>query len=135
MALEDTLRDITTLFGENAGKIWRTLRTHGPLEGEELVTLTELNERDFHGAIGWLARENKIYNQDDQYILDRTNLTPRVGANAGKVWKVLDIWGAVDFPTIKRLAGISEEEVHAALGWLAREDKIRVDDCQRYTLK
>jgi len=134
LALEDTVKNITTFFGENAGKIWRTLDEHGPLYEDEIVTLTELNDRDFHGAIGWLAREDKVH-KDDRYALDRTNLTPWIGANAGKVWKVLDIWGAVDFPTIKRLAGISEEDVHAALGWLACEDKIRVDDCQRYALK
>ncbi len=128
------MRDITTFFGENAGKLWRTLHEHGPLEEEELVALAQLNERDFHGAIGWLARENKVY-KEDRYILDRTNLTPEIGANAGKVWKVLDIWGAVDFPTIKRLAGIREKDVHSALGWLAREDKIHIDDCHRYSLK
>ena len=131
---EDTVRDITTFFGENAGKLWGILHEHGPLEEEELVTLAQLNESDFHGAVGWLARENKLY-KEDRYILDRTNLTPEIGANAGKVWKVLDIWGAVDFPTIKRLAGISEKDVHTAIGWLAREDKIWVDEQQKYLLK
>jgi len=128
------VRDITTSFGENAGKIWRVLHEEGSLSKEKLLEFTQLTESDFHGAVGWLSRENKIF-EEDYYTLDETNLASEIGSNAGKVWKVLDIWGEIDISTLKRLAGIDEVDVHTALGWLAREDKIWVDEQQKYLLK
>ena len=67
--------------------------------------------------------------------LDKTNLTHKIGNNAGRIWKILDIWGDIDIQSIQRLADIQEEEVHTALGWLAREDKIVLDDISRIRLK
>ncbi|HDM67384.1 MAG TPA: hypothetical protein ENG62_03245, partial [Thermoplasmatales archaeon] len=43
--------------------------------------------------------------------------------------------GEADLDTIKRLAGTEEKNVFAAIGWLAREDKIEVDETQTYRLK
>jgi hypothetical protein len=128
------VRNITTSFGENAGKIWHVLHEKGSISKEKLLEFTQLNESEFHGAVGWLARENKIF-EGDHYTLDETNLASKIGSNAGKVWKVLDIWGEIDISTLKRLAGIDEHDVYSALGWLAREDKIWVDEQQKYLLK
>ena len=131
------MRDLTTDFGDNAGKVWNVLKGGEPLTKEAILECTKLDESDFYGAVGWLARENKISEEfEDFYKLDVTNLSPEVGSNAGKVWKVIDIWGDVDFHTIKRLAKIDEKEVHSALGWLAREDKIQFDkNLGKYNLK
>ena len=131
------MRGLTTNFGENAGKIWSVLKDGDPLTKEAILECTQLDETEFYGAIGWLARENKISEEfEDFYKLDFTNLSPGIGSNAGKVWKVMDIWGDVDFHTIKRLAKIDEKEVHSALGWLAREDKIQFDkNLEKYNLK
>ena len=123
------MRDLTTYFGENAGKIWHALNEGEPLTKEAILECSKLNETEFYGAIGWLAREDKISEEfEDFFKLDKTNLSPKIGTNAGKVWKVIDIWGDVDFHTIKRLAKIDEKEVHSALGWLARENKIIYDN-------
>ena len=131
------MRGLTTNFGENAGKIWSVLKDGDTLTKEAILECTQLDETEFYGAIGWLARENKISEEfEDFYKLDFTNLSPGIGSNAGKVWKVMDIWGDVDFHTIKRLAKIDEKEVHSALGWLAREDKIQFDkNLEKYNLK
>ena len=120
------MRDPIVKFGEDAGKIWQALYKHGYLDGEKLLEITKLTDSEFHAAVGWLSRENKIAKKD-QYELDSTNLDSKIGINAGKVWKVLDIWGELDVSTITRLTRASEQDVYSALGWLAREDKICAD--------
>jgi len=131
------VRDLTTKFGKNAEKIWVTLNKKGLLEEKELIKITKLKDREVYSAIGWLARESKIYREgEDYYKLENTNLTPEIGANAGKVWDVLNVWGEVDVPMIKRLAEMEEREIYSALGWLAREDKICADGkLMKYNLK
>jgi hypothetical protein len=130
------MRDITTKFGDNAGKIWQTLSEHGCLKKSKLVKATQLREDEFYSGIGWLAKENKVTREDkDCYRLDMTNLDSEIGTHAGRVWKILDIWGESDFVTLKRLSDLKDEQVHSALGWLAREDKIKFDEKQKFTLK
>jgi len=123
-------------FGENAGKIWSTLNENGPLKEREIKSITQLDDIDFHTAVGWLARENKISKDDEGvYKLDNTNLTPLIGTNAGRIWKIIDIWGEMEFPSIKRLADEDDSNVYSAIGWLAREEKIEFNEKKRYTLK
>jgi hypothetical protein len=115
------VRDLTTKFGKNAEKIWVTLNKKGLLEEKELIKITKLKDREVYSAIGWLARESKIYREgEDYYKLENTNLTPEIGANAGKVWDVLNVWGEVDVPMIKRLAEMEEREIYSALGKLMK---------------
>ena len=119
------MSDITTTFGDNAGKLWTTLNKKGPLNKEKILKITKLKTKDFYCAVGWLARENKIAKEKNSlYKLNESNLKYEIGSNAGKVWQVMNIWGEIDVPTIKKLADINEIEVYNALGWLAREDKI-----------
>jgi len=128
--------DITTKFGESAGRIWSVLNEQGCLEKEKILSIAKLNNDDFHAGVGWLARENKISKDDKNcFKLDTSNLDSLIGAHAGRIWKILDIWGDADFTTIKRLSDLDDNEVQVALGWLAREDKIRADEKQRFILK
>lgn len=130
------MSDLTTKFGENAGKIWSALNEKGGLNKNKLIKVTQLNEEDFHTGVGWLARENKIAKDDeDCFKLDNTNLELEIGAHAGKIWKILDIWGDADFDTIKRLSDLDNNQVHSALGWLSREGKLIVDKNNRFNLK
>lgn len=128
------MRNLTTKFGENAGKIWQTLNHNGYSEEEKLQETTRLSKKEFYAGVGWLARENKIKKEDEHYKLDSTNLTNTVGTTAGQVWKILDIWDEADLMTLAKLSDSSQEEVYAALGWLAREDKIN-HESGKYTLK
>lgn len=48
------------LIGENAGLIWNALQ-EGALSLKALKKATKLKEADLNLALGWLARENKIY--------------------------------------------------------------------------
>lgn len=130
------MRDITVNFGETAGKIWRALNKEGSLNKSDLLKITKLNEKEIHAGLGWLARENKICRDgEENYRLDNTNLTPKIGKTAGKVFKVMDIWGEVDPPILTKLIGADEEDIYFALGWLAREDKIQADEKLKFNLK
>ena len=119
--------DAIPFVGKHAGRIWETLHKDGALPETRLLKKTKLNQKDFYTAIGWLARENKIFVDGKTYTLGETNLTPKIGKDAGMVWKVLDTWGEVDVPSLVRLARIEEKDVFSAVGWLAREGKIDGD--------
>lgn len=129
--------DIIASVQESAGKIWRALESKGPLQENKLIWGTKLENNIFYGAIGWLARENKINKENDIYKLGETNLTLKIGKDAGKVWRVLDTWGEVDVSSISRLARIDEKDVFYAIGWLAKEEKIegRVVDTEENKIK
>ena len=124
------MKNIIDEYGRNAGKIWEALNTNGSLTQTKIIMNTKLNNDEFYSAVGWLARENKINKhnkkQVSSYSLGETNLTTKIGGNAGRVWKTLSTWGENDAPAIAKYSRIEQDEVHAALGWLAREDKIDV---------
>ena len=111
-------------FGQNAGKVWQVLNAHGPLKEEALIKTTRLSQDGLWTAIGWLARENKICKENNMYKLGNTNLAPKIGTDAGKIWSTLTKQGEVDISTITQTAQITEVDAYCALGWLARENKI-----------
>ncbi len=116
--------DVSHSYGENAGKVWKLLQLKEHLTEKELKEKTGLHNNDFFCAIGWLAKENKICKDKSTYKLGETNLTSKIGKDAGMVWKILDMWGEVDLLSISRLAHINEEDIFYAVGWLAREGKM-----------
>jgi hypothetical protein len=120
------MKTVTNEFGSYAGKVWTTLNTQGPLKEDALLKNTKLREDELWTAIGWLARENKICKENNLYKLGQTNLTPKIGANAGKVWTTVAQQGEIDVSTIARSAQITEDDAYTALGWLARENKVQV---------
>ena len=50
-----------TKIGVNAGKVWRILNEKGELSMFDLCRDLGLTFEDVSLAIGWLARENKIF--------------------------------------------------------------------------
>jgi len=52
----------------------------------------------------------------------------RVGETAGVVWRTLDSGGAMSVSKLVKATGLPREVVLLALGWLAREDKIDIED-------
>jgi len=118
------MNEIMKSFGHNAGKLWETLGTEGPQVQTKLIKKTKLRENEFYGAIGWLARENKIFRDKKTYKIGETNLTEKIGSDAGKVWETLCKNNEVDISSISRLAKIEKRDCYTALGWLAREGKI-----------
>ncbi len=50
-----------------------------------------------------------------------------VGMNAGIVWRLLDDNRRMEYREVKKITGMSDRDLNAAIGWLFREDKIQVD--------
>ena len=121
------MRDLTTNFGQNAGKIWLSLNNVGPQSQSSLIKNTKLSLPDFYAGLGWLARENKIFKEGKYYKLGDTNLTDIIGEDAGKVWRLLETQGDINISSIVKTARIKIQDAYTALGWLAREDKIKTN--------
>jgi predicted ArsR family transcriptional regulator len=51
---------VESIFGVNAGIVWKALNQNGPCTIEDLVKNTSLSREEVYGALGWLGRENKI---------------------------------------------------------------------------
>ncbi|HTN68414.1 MAG TPA: winged helix-turn-helix domain-containing protein [Dysgonamonadaceae bacterium] len=50
-----------------------------------------------------------------------------IGMNAGKVWAILDEEGNMSERTLKKAVNLTFKDLYAALGWLAREEKINLE--------
>ena len=118
------MTNVLAEFSMGADKIWKLLNTQGSISETTLLNMTKLNEETFYGAIGWLARENKIYKGGSIYKLGPTNLSAKIGEDAGKIWTLLSNIKEADIPSIIKLSKIGETDAFAALGWLACEQKI-----------
>ncbi len=51
-------------------------------------------------------------------------MTNEIGDAAGKVWQLLNENGESTVAQLKKKLGGRTEQLHQAIGWLAREDKI-----------
>lgn len=119
------MEDINQKIGINAGKIWVALNKYGPQTQSNILKKSRLSLMDFYIGVGWLARENKICKDGTTYRLGETNLTEKIGGNAGKVWRTLETRGEVDISSIAEISQIKTQDAYSALGWLAREDKVK----------
>ena len=103
------MREMLKTFGNNAGKLWDVLEEFGPQVQTKLIEKAQLTEDEFYGAIGWLARENKVRKIKRTYSIGDTNLTDDIGTNAGKVWHVLKKRNDIDVTTIARLSKMQKK--------------------------
>ena len=51
----------------------------------------------------------------------------QIGTNAGIVWTILKDNAHWNYEDLKEASGLSDRDLNAAIGWLAREDKIDFD--------
>lgn len=121
------MRNIINNYGRTAGKIWKTLYEYGPLDEDNLIKKSRLNKNEFYTGVGWLARENKIFKNKNIYELRETNLTGKIGGAAGKVWNALYTTQNINVSSIAKISEIALKDAYSALGWLAREDKIKTN--------
>lgn len=49
-----------------------------------------------------------------------------IGTNAGSVWNALNEADALGLKQIKKITKLKDKELYAAIGWLAREDKLLI---------
>ncbi|MCI5580459.1 MAG: winged helix-turn-helix domain-containing protein [Phocaeicola plebeius] len=56
----------------------------------------------------------------------------QIGTNAGIVWNVLKDNSHWEYHDLKNATGLSDRDLNAAIGWLARENKVDfdLDHCQ-----
>jgi len=54
----------------------------------------------------------------------------QIGTNAGVIWRLLNDNRRWSYYELKRASGLSDRDLNAAIGWLARENKIDFD-CER----
>ena len=120
------MRDVIGEFGLNAGNVWKAINSCGSLTEAELIEETGLGMEEFHIAVGWLARENKICKDGELFKLGETNLAAEIGENAGQLSKAIGT-EEVDMVNISRLTQMEEKDTFSAVGWLAREGKINTN--------
>jgi len=48
----------------------------------------------------------------------------KIGIDAGQVWTVLDAQGIKSVKELKKATKLNDKEIYAAIGWLAREEKL-----------
>ncbi|MCL1937030.1 MAG: winged helix-turn-helix domain-containing protein [Candidatus Azobacteroides sp.] len=54
-------------------------------------------------------------------------MNEKIGNDAGRVWSVLNENGTKTIKELKKVTKLSEKEIYAAIGWLAREEKLIFD--------
>ena len=120
------MENIVNQFGQDAGRIWNTLHERGSLTEQEILQTTRLYPNEFYTAIGWLARENKIRREGQFYSLGDTNLNEKIGNDAGKIWNALNWHKEIDLQYLPKFAEMPLRDALCALGWLAKEEKLKV---------
>ena len=58
----------------------------------------------------------------------RESCLSEIGDTAGKVWHVLDQKGSLTIAKLVKELDVSRDVIMQALGWLAREDKIEIEE-------
>jgi len=51
-----------------------------------------------------------------------------IGLNAGKVWALIEDNACMNFDILKQETLLSDADLWTAIGWLARENKIEIND-------
>jgi hypothetical protein len=51
-----------------------------------------------------------------------------IGTNAGIIWNLLNNNEKWDLSQLMKRSGLTEMEVYTAIGWLARENKIEIEE-------
>lgn len=58
-------------------------------------------------------------------------MVEQIGINAGKVWTILDKNGRQNVKEIKKATKLTDKDLYAALGWLAREGKVALEAVEK----
>lgn len=53
--------------------------------------------------------------------------TDTIGQGAGLIWQALSAAEAMGIKQLKKVTKLKEKDLYAAIGWLAREDKININ--------
>jgi len=64
-------------------------------------------------------------------ILESLSNVNRIGETAGQLWHLLDTEGPTKISQLVKQVDAPRDVVMQAVGWLAREEKIRIDEQSR----
>jgi hypothetical protein len=56
-------------------------------------------------------------------------LLEKIGINAGLIWSVIEN-GELNVKAVKKATKLAEKDLNLALGWLAREGKIKINEVE-----
>ena len=56
--------------------------------------------------------------------------TETIGLNAGLIWNALNEADALGIKQLKKITKLKDKETYAAIGWLAREGKINLEEVE-----
>jgi Winged helix-turn-helix domain (DUF2582) len=62
---------------------------------------------------------------------DTMTCAAQIGETAGQIWKILDSKGTLTVAKLVKELDAPRDTVMQALGWLAREDKINIEEDSR----
>ena len=54
-----------------------------------------------------------------------------IGINAGKVWTKLDEKGRMNVKDLRKAVKLTEKDMYAAFGWLAKEEKLSLEKVEK----
>ena len=54
----------------------------------------------------------------------------KIGCDAGLVWNALNEADVLGVKQLKKITKLKDKEVYAAIGWLAREGKVNVEESE-----
>jgi len=60
--------------------------------------------------------------------METDNYVQQIGETAGDVWNTLSSHGPISLTRLVKLVGAPRDTVMQSLGWLAREDKIAIEE-------
>jgi peptidoglycan hydrolase CwlO-like protein len=112
-------------IGTNAGKVWHILHENDKATRHQLINKTGLEAADIDAAIGWLARENKIYREGEFFALGKTNMEKTISVNANILLNVLKSV-PYSLSVLHEITDLNAIEIHQAIGWLSREGSINL---------
>lgn len=120
----------TEVFGENANKILKAMvKSKSTLVGDLYLEVeTKLSNDKVKEALGWLIDSRKVDAiKDKRYKSGKIKYALVDGTyerDAFIVWGSLSQNGPQNITHLKKSTNLTEENIHGALGWLARDNDI-----------
>jgi hypothetical protein len=68
-----------------------------------------------------------LFIQKDNNFKLLGKMKEKIGNDAGRIWNVLHEEGTKGVKELKKSTKLTEKEIYAAVGWLAREEKLLFD--------
>lgn len=108
---------------------------------DELKEKTDLKEDKVHLGLGWLAKNEEIQGvlKNERNEGNKSIMNQDVEENAEKIKHVLMNQSKKNVATLSKISELPSNEVYAAIGFLAREGKIKIFDDrtlqQKFSLK